>query len=478
MADSIHTGNHHSSGQFNCHTRRTATFYATEIWRKKTEGEQKKPKCTCHFVLATKWQLGCTTASFLQELFLVDGILREMLLNCRPTLMLARSCAPFHSIEQIIHFDTIILRNLFVVLTNQAMTRMGQKRKYVLFKKEGDDAGPKLCAFFASEAGCRTGSACMFVHCKNGETFPTNAVAAAAPAATTAATTDVPTDVPTAKPAPVALTATVNAVKAKPAPPVRVEAPVATVRPAAVAVAVVAPTSCKKVKVTSAQNTPASEKRRNREKDDEDSSSLLFGAVNVALNGYTPVEKSLTRKEKSLKKNSSAGKKGAFEVLDKEHTAKVLSTSGTTHATRGAKSLSKNLSNRFDSVADQKPVSLPAKKESMTPEAAVRPLAPSISAQKEKKTVAGKNQPSVGGNNLLQEALSLISACNSQPAARPRTLQDILHPGAIEWLSLIEATRASPKHDKDYTFPVDDPTWCGSQLGHGYVLYIYDRIMR
>ena len=27
----------------------------------------------------------------------------------------------------------------------------GQKRKYVLFKKDGEQTGPKVCAFFSSE---------------------------------------------------------------------------------------------------------------------------------------------------------------------------------------------------------------------------------------------------------------------------------------------------------------------------------------
>ena len=40
--------------------------------------------------------------------------------------------------------------------------RLMSKKKYTLFRAEGD--GPKPCAFFGSEQGCRKGDACPFVH--------------------------------------------------------------------------------------------------------------------------------------------------------------------------------------------------------------------------------------------------------------------------------------------------------------------------
>lgn len=317
--------------------------------------------------------------------------------------------------------------------------KKGQKRKYVLFKKDGADAGPKQCAFFSSDAGCRNGSSCMFLHSKDGKTFPTKATSA---------------------PAPVVEKARV---------------PVAPVQIVAIAPPE-APTSNKKVKVSATQNatsnlgTPAPKAKSGKtpSTDDDDSSSLLFGAVNVALNGYTPVSASLRRGPGKKRSGSVSSEKivsGAIEVLGHNDTTKALSTSGTAHATMGAKSLSKNLSNKFDSVADvaakkpapaQVPVGVPPK---------ARPLAPAMSAPARSVPVAAA---ATSEDILLHEALSLVSAtkvASASSAPKVKSLQDLLHPGAQEWLQVVELTRASPKYDKDY-LQGDTTGWSGAQPGN------------
>lgn len=311
--------------------------------------------------------------------------------------------------------------------------KQGQKRKYVLFKKEGADSGPKQCAFFSSDAGCRNSSSCMFVHCKDGKTYPTKAGSAAPKAA-----------------------------------PI-----VALSEPSIPVTSAVAPTSHKKAKVVStssvpsAESTPVTKGSKQQAAEDEDS-SLLFGAVNVALNGYTPVSASLRRGPPLADKKTAT-----IEVLGHQHTQQILLTSGTTHATLGAKSLQKNLKNKFDSVAAGSAVEFEKPVGTTAGPGVARPLAPAISAPKGAAPTHEAVQPIDDGDEkkLLREALSLVSAVKAGSAvAKPKTLAETIHPDAVDWAPLVELTRASPKYEKDYLTQTDLQGWCSSQLGNRYFI--------
>lgn len=311
--------------------------------------------------------------------------------------------------------------------------KKGQKRKYILFKKEGTDSGPKLCAFFASEAGCRNGAACLFLHSKDGQTQ-----------ATKATTTATATASASLQPPPVMTPLSPHVHKTVPA-------------------ANNAPTSNKKVKVEvklpDGNKTPAIGSVKVPSSEEEDS-SLLFGAVNVALNGYTPVSASLRRGQHT----NSTGKlesRSGIEVLDHQDIAKVLSTSGTSHATMGAKSLQKNLKNKFDSVAENSsskfevPQGVPVSHKKSPAASSVLPLAPSIPSSRNIE------------DNLLHEALSLVAA-SKVVSAKAKCVQDLLHPDAVEWAPLVEMTRASPKYEKDYLSQVESDGWCRPHLPNRY----------
>lgn len=336
-----------------------------------------------------------------------------------------------------------------------------QKRKYVLFKKEGSDSGPKQCAFFASQDGCRNGSSCLFLHVKDGVTHQTKA------------------------------TEKLQIESSKQAQ-LQKESAAHTVEP---------PTSNKKAKVIAGSSATEVQRTLTTQSpsdlniygdDDDEDSSLLFGAVDVALNGYTPVAASLNSRRGDKKKRESTGsgrKTQIVEILDHSSTHHILSTSGTPHATLGNARPSKNLANNFEKVASagREKVTIPIKQTNSEsqPSSLLQslPLAPAMPAPRMATAVAGMSVMNGSGRvavmnkpdeNLLQEALSLVSSSVlPKPApSRRMTLHDIIHPGAVDWIPLVEMTRQSLKYEKDYTFATDDLTWCRSTIPNRCVISI------
>ena len=335
--------------------------------------------------------------------------------------------------SSILHFP------LFSIIIATQFSKMegkkGQKRKYVLFKKNEDGSGPKQCAFFSSDAGCRSGSSCRFLHSKDGASFPTLASSQTQPLVVAASKEYMGIDM----------------------------------SPQIVPTGRALGSSQKKAK----RSAPRADE------EDEDSSSLLFGAVNVALNEYTPVTASLKRTDKRNGEKKSTVKGITPEVLENGEAKLTLSSSGTRHVPIAKKSLQKNLNVNFYNVSNDK-LNVPS--DSAIVEFANNTSANRLNgAARGDRAVGMESAPSLVKNNvlknedkLLEEALGLVTSSREgkvPQVSKPKSLSEILHPEAMPWQTVIELTRSSAKYEKDYTFPENDSSWCSSQLGHGYICF-------
>jgi hypothetical protein len=335
------------------------------------------------------------------------------------------------------------------------MAEKTSKKKYTLFKAGDPSSGPKACAFFASADGCRNGAQCMFLHEDNGRVIPTQAkipvkegTARSAPAsAPTLSAMPSTKDVEVASvfkvTSPALPTSATKKRKSDEALLYSTQESIKSVR---------TPTSRPSIHVTAS----------NDDSDQDDDHSLVFGAVDVAINQLTPVTAAMKSKSRKITPQNSASKpmsvkptssQGALEFRGPLETARALATSGTTHATQGPRlSAAPAVAKHTPPVKIQPSFGVDKNVASAFPVAlVVTPPKPAAAS----KTSTAEQSP---GGDLLQEALKLISAGGktSIPKARESIqIRDLIDPRARDWLHLVEKTRAHQKFAKDYSFPSD-----------------------
>ena len=377
--------------------------------------------------------------------------------------------------------------------------------------------------------GCRNGASCQFVHEKPGskvQTLPANANFNAIPSIVKP-TTSTPVFERVAK-----------AAIAQPRAPVEKEisrpsfAVAHTVSDAAVG-------SNKRRKSHdnddvgttkhSQSNVRSSENTMYDEDEDEDNHSFLFNAVDVALKGDSPVasavEKKKTKtpaKDTALKspleslrpalvvQSDGSGNRNPVNPVhdvrrsnqngttvppifrDHVETQRILSSSGTAHATDGPKAVRITNAKKTNSVTPvvasgiRSAISAPP-----VPKTAALPktygqhvvATPNIAsalgrgnnqspvAQINKSSARATAPPASTETNLLNEALNLISGMSGSvfsPEPVQRNIGDTIDPRALEWLPLVENTRLSQKFNKDYVFPTVDPSWVSSSKRYSY----------
>jgi hypothetical protein len=337
------------------------------------------------------------------------------------------------------------------------MAEKSSKKKYTLFKAGDPSSGPKACAFFASADGCRNGAKCLFLHEENGRIIPTQAKIPVkeTPARSVSASASAPAPPVIPSPKPKAEVVVAVPKVASPALPTS-----ATKKRKSDEALLYSTQESIKVAKTPISRPPVA--ASNDDSDQDDDHSLVFGAVDVAINQLTPVTAAMKSKSRKITPEESASKstharpvsQGTLEFRGPQETARALSTSGTAHATQGPRQ-----GGGTAAITKQTPPSKAQPSFSVAKNvASSNPVA--FIATPPKPAAASKTStaaPSPGGD-LLQEALKLISAGGKTTIAKAREtpeVRDLIDPRARDWLHLVEKTRAHQKFAKDYTFQTD-----------------------